>query len=46
MRHKTPAEEYSAESVAVVKEGMLQSETSRFPKYNPIRIAGPRFNFE
>ena len=44
--YKTPAEEYYAETIAVVKEDMLQSSTSRIPVFNPLRVAGFHLNLE
>jgi putative transposase len=44
--YKTPAEEYYAEPVAVVKDRMLESETSRVPVLNSVRIAGNHLNLE
>lgn len=44
--YKTPAQEYYAEPIAVVKAGVLQSETSRILIINPVRIAGFHLNLE
>jgi putative transposase len=44
--YKTPAEEYHAEPIAVVKGGMLQSETSRVSIPNSSGIAGFHLNLE
>lgn len=44
--YKTPAQEYFAGPFAVVKERMLESETSRIPIINSIRIAGLHLNLE
>jgi len=46
LKYKTPAQEYFAGPFAVVKEGMLQSETSRVPVMNSIGIAGLHLNLE
>jgi putative transposase len=43
--YRTPAEEYYACTVEVVKEGMLISVKPR-STFNPVRIAGPHFNLE
>jgi putative transposase len=46
LKYKTPAQEYFAGPFAVVKERMLQSETSRVPVMNSIGIAGLHLNLE
>ncbi len=38
--YKTPADEYHAESIAVIKGSMLQSKTSRVRIPNSLGIAG------
>jgi putative transposase len=43
--YKTPAEEYYASTVEVVKERVLIS-LKRSSTYNPVRIAGPYLNLE
>ena len=43
--YKTPAEEYYAHTVEVVKETVLIS-VKRSSSYNPVRIAGPHLNLE
>jgi putative transposase len=46
LKYKTPAQEYLAGPFAVVKERVLQSETTRIPIINSIRIAGLHLNLE
>lgn len=41
LEYRTPAQVYYAKAVAVVKERVLESETSRVPIFNSVRIAGP-----
>jgi putative transposase len=44
--YKTPAEEYYASSVEVVKERVLISVKCSQDTHNPVRIAGPHLNLE
>ncbi len=44
--YKTPAEEYSAQSIAEVKEHMLQSRTTGIRIPNSLGRAGPHLNLE
>ena len=44
--YKTPAEEYSAQTLEVVKEHMLQSDQSRTRTTFITRIAGSHLNLE
>jgi transposase InsO family protein len=44
--YKTPAEEHYAEPIEVVKEHVLQSETTTVSISNPVRIAGLHLNLE
>jgi putative transposase len=46
LKYKTPAQEYFRGPFAVVKERVLQSETTRIPIINSIRTAGLHLNLE
>jgi putative transposase len=46
LKYKTPAQEYFAGPFAVVKERVVQSETTRIPITNSIGIAGLYLNLE
>jgi putative transposase len=46
LRYKTPAEEYQAETIVVIKEGMLQSETSGDSIPNSLGRTGSHLNLE
>jgi putative transposase len=46
LEYRTPAQVYYAEAVAVIKERVLESETSRVPVFNSVRIAGHHLNLE